>query len=193
LLHTTLRLLDAKFLRHYQRRMQGKAKRKDVRNLPLECLPREISGLLQTRSTNSVISAAVYLRGNGISFVHSHASHAILLSVLCLPDSCTLYAASFQVLHFNDVGHLGLLDLDGYGRETFAYLTDPFMAGQRGEGLRHGFVQRTGRQVEGVGHLVQVLDRDGAATKRSHDSNLSYSLFVRLCKASLVKMSYIFA
>ena len=57
-------------------------------------------------------------------------------------------------------------------------VADPVMTTQRGEGLGDGFVEGFCRHVERVRGLVQIVDNDGTSSK-SHDSNLSCSLFVR--------------
>jgi hypothetical protein len=76
------------------------------------------------------------------------------------------------------MGDLGIPDLDRDAGQTFSNVTDPVVTAHHGEGLGDRFVERFRRHVKLVRDVVQVVDNDGAGF-RSHDGNLSYSLFVR--------------
>jgi hypothetical protein len=84
-----------------------------------------------------------------------------------------------KVLDFDDTGDLGIPDLHGDRRQPCSDVADPVVTANHGEGLSDRFVERFRRHVELVRDVVQVVDNDGAGF-RSHDGNLSYSLFVRL-------------
>jgi hypothetical protein len=79
---------------------------------------------------------------------------------------CRALAASvkpvFEVLNFHDVGDFRLSDADGDCGQAFAYLTGPFVAAQRGQGLGDGFVEGFCRDIESVRGLVQIADNDPA-------------------------------
>ena len=84
----------------------------------------------------------------------------------------------FKVLHPDDVGHLGVPDLDGDSRQPASDITDPVVNAQGGEGLGDGFVKGLRRHVERVLCFVQVVDDDGTSLEPD-EGNLSYSPFVR--------------
>ena len=74
--------------------------------------------------------------------------------------------------------NLGIPDFYRDRGQALADVADPVMAVHRGECLGDRFVERFRRHVELVRDIVQIVDDDGAGFK-SHDGNLSYSLFVR--------------
>ena len=83
---------------------------------------------------------------------------------------CRALAASvkpvLEVLNFHDVGNFRLSDADGDCGQAFAYLTGPFVAAQRGQGLGEGFVEGFCRDIESVRGLVQIADNDPAGFQR---------------------------
>ena len=76
------------------------------------------------------------------------------------------------------MGDLWIPDLHGDRRQPRSDVADPVVTARDGEGLGDGVVKGLGRHVERVRGLVQIVDNDGTGFK-SHDGNLSYSLFVR--------------
>ena len=86
----------------------------------------------------------------------------------------------FEILNFDDMRNLGIPDFDGDLRQSAPDVADPLMTAHHGEGLRDRFVERFRSHVELVRGIVQIVDNEGAGFG-SHDGNLSYSPFVRLC------------
>ena len=74
--------------------------------------------------------------------------------------------------------NLGMPYFNGDRRQCLSDVADPVVPAHGGEGLGNRFVERFRRHVELVRDVVQIVDNDGAGFK-SHDGNLSYSLFVR--------------
>lgn len=68
----------------------------------------------------------------------------------------------------------GMPDLDCNGGHSFSDVAYPVVSGKNGD----GFVESLCRYVERVRCLIQIVDNDGAGSKR-YACNLTYSPIVR--------------
>ena len=85
---------------------------------------------------------------------------------------------AFKILNLDDMGDLGITDLNGDGSQSLSDVANPIVTVNHCDSLSNCFVESFGRHVERMRGAVQIVDNHGAGFER-HQANLSYSLFVR--------------
>jgi hypothetical protein len=64
------------------------------------------------------------------------------------------------------VRNFRLPDFYGNFRQACADFADPIVSAQRGKRLSDGLVKRSRRDIEGMGNIIEIVDRDRAGPQR---------------------------